>query len=207
MEISGERLLSLPRDKVWAGLMDARVLQASVPGAESIEAQGGGAFTAAVVAAIGPVRARFTGTITPQEVAAPARYAMSFEGGSGAAGFAKGTALVTLEPQGEGTRLVWTASSQIGGRLAQIGARLIDATVARMSQQFFDRFEEVLLNPSLLDAPAPAAAAGGPRAALPVAAGAVPAGAVPAGVVQMPAWLVGLSIVVGAALIAWLAAQ
>lgn len=202
MEISGERLLAVPRDKVWAGLMDARVLQASVPGAESIQAQGGGAFTAAVVAAIGPVRARFTGAITPEAVVAPARYALAFEGGSGAAGFAKGKAVVTLEPEGEGTRLVWSASSQIGGRLAQIGARLIDATVARMSQQFFDRFEEVLLNPALLEAPVVAVAPiaqPAPRAA----AVASPA----AGVVQMPAWVFALGLVLGAALIAWAVAQ
>lgn len=205
MEISGERRLSLPREKVWAGLMDARVLQASVPGAESIQSQGGGAFTAAVVAAIGPVRARFTGTITPEEVTAPARYAMAFEGGSGAAGFAKGNAVVTLEPDGDGTLLVWKASSQIGGRLAQIGARLIDATVARMSQQFFDRFEEVLVNPALLDA-APAKASA-PVAAPSHSAGPVAVAAAPAGVVQMPAWLAGLAMILGAALIAWLAAQ
>lgn len=202
MEISGERLLAVPRDKVWAGLMDARVLQASVPGAESIQAQGGGAFTAAVLAAIGPVRARFTGTITPEAVVAPARYALAFEGGSGAAGFAKGKAVVTLEPEGEGTRLVWSASSQIGGRLAQIGARLIDATVARMSQQFFDRFEEVLLNPALLEAPAVAEAPiadPAPRA--------VAVASLTAGVVQMPAWVFALGLVLGAALIAWAVAQ
>jgi carbon monoxide dehydrogenase subunit G len=204
MEISGERRLSLPREKVWAGLMDARVLQASVPGAESIQAQGGGAFTAAVVAAIGPVRARFTGTITPEEVAAPARYAMAFEGGSGAAGFAKGNAVVTLEADGNGTLLVWKASSQIGGRLAQIGARLIDATVARMSQQFFDRFEEVLVNPALLDVPSKTS---GSVASATRANGPVAVGAAPAGVVQMPAWLAGLALIVGAALIAWLAAH
>ena len=204
MEISGERRLSLPREKVWAGLMDARVLQASVPGAESIQAQGGGAFTAAVVAAIGPVRARFTGAITPEEVTAPSRYAMAFEGGSGAAGFAKGNAVVTLEADGNGTLLVWKASSQIGGRLAQIGARLIDATVARMSQQFFDRFEEVLVNPALLDVPTKSS---GPVASATRANGPVAVGAAPAGVVQMPAWLAGLALIVGAALIAWLAAH
>lgn len=204
MEISGERLLSLPRDKVWAGLMDARVLQASVPGAESIVALGGGAFSAAVVAAIGPVRARFTGAITPTEVTAPARYALAFEGGSGAAGFAKGSALVTLAPEGDGTRLTWTATSQIGGRLAQIGARLIDATVARMSQQFFDRFEEVLQNPALLDAPAAAAVATTSATASRTAA-ATPSTS--AGMVQMPAWVFALGLVLAAGLIAWAMAQ
>lgn len=206
MDITGERILTLPRDRVWAGLMDARVLQAAVPGAQSITANGGGAFAAVVVAAIGPVRARFTGNVIPQEVVAPSRYALLFEGGSGAAGFAKGQALVTLEPHGpggEGTRLVWTASSQIGGRLAQIGARLIDATVTRMSQQFFERFEEVLRNPALLDA--------APQASAPAAGGsAAPFAAAPqrvAGTVQMPAWVFALAMVLTVLLIGWMAAR
>jgi hypothetical protein len=129
---------------------------------------------------------------------------MAFEGGSGAAGFAKGNAVVTLEADGNGTLLVWKASSQIGGRLAQIGARLIDATVARMSQQFFDRFEEVLVNPALLDVPSKTS---GSVASATRANGPVAVGAAPAGVVQMPAWLAGLALIVGAALIAWLAAH
>lgn len=208
MELSGERILTLPRETVWQGLMDPRVLQAAVPGAESVTDEGGGVYAAVVLASVGPVRARFKGRIIQRDLQAPERYALDFEGESGMAGFATGNAVVELFPHEGGTRLVWRAESQIGGRLAQIGARLIDATVARMSKQFFDRFEEVLTNPALLDAPAAAAEtpATAPAPARIAAAGAAQAtpGQV---VVQMPAWAYALTAVLITALVGWIAAQ
>lgn len=205
MELSGERILTLPRETVWQGLMDPRVLQAAVPGAESVTDEGGGVYAAVVLASVGPVRARFKGRIIQRDLQAPERYALDFEGESGMAGFATGNAVVELFPHEGGTRLVWRAESQIGGRLAQIGARLIDATVARMSKQFFDRFEEVLANPALLDAPAAAEA---PPATAPARAAAAAVTGTPGQVVvQMPAWAYALTAVLITALVGWIAAQ
>lgn len=204
MEISGDRILTQPPAKVWQGLLDARTLQAAIPGCENVTDEGGGNYTAIVVASVGPVRARFKGRVKMRDLDEPRSMALDFEGDSGIAGFATGSATITLAPEGQGTRLDWRAESQIGGRLAQIGSRLIDATVARMSKQFFDRFEEVLANPALLDPAAPQAAvpAIAARATAPAIA-AVP-GAV---VLQMPAWVFATSVVVLAVLIGWLGTQ
>ncbi len=159
-----------------------------------------------VLAAVGPVKARFKGRMQQQDLQPPHRYTLSFEGDGGMAGFAKGSAEVELVEEGEAreqTRLNYRAQAQIGGRLAQIGSRLIDATVARMSNQFFDRFEEVLANPALLEgasAPGtPALAARTTAPALAAAPGAV--------TLQMPAWVFATSVIALALLIGWLGAQ
>lgn len=205
MEISGDRILTQPPANVWRGLLDARILQAAIPGCENVTDESGGSYTAVVVASVGPVRARFKGRVKMRDLDEPRSMALDFEGDSGIAGFATGSATITLSPEGGGTRLDWRAESRIGGRLAQIGSRLIDATVARMSKQFFDRFEEVLADPALLDPAAPVAAAAPAVAAraAPPAIAAVP-GAV---VLQMPAWVFALSTVTLAVLIGWIAAH
>ena len=202
MEITGDRSLSQPPAHVWRGLLDARILQAAIPGCEDVTDLGGGRYTAVVVASVGPVRARFKGRVTMRDLVEPQSMALDFEGDSGIAGFATGSATITLAPEGQGTRLGWKAESQIGGRLAQIGSRLIDATVARMSKQFFDRFEEVLANPALLDttpAATPAIAARTPAPALAAVPGAV--------TLQMPAWVFATSVIALAVLIGWLGVQ
>ncbi len=204
MEITGDRSLTQPPANVWQGLLDARTLQAAIPGCESVTDEGDGRYAAVVVASVGPVRARFKGRVTMRDLVQPQSMALDFEGESGIAGFATGSAVITLAPEGQGTRLEWKAESQIGGRLAQIGSRLIDATVARMSKQFFDRFEEVLADPALLDPAAPQSAA--PAMA---ARNAAPAfAAVPGAVtLQMPAWVFATSVVALALLIGWLGVQ
>lgn len=208
MEIKGEQRIELAREKVWDGLMDARVLQASVPGCEEVTDHGDGTFDAVVMASVGPVRARFKGRITQRNLDKPGHYELDFEGDSGMAGFAKGSATVNLQALDDHTTLLtYAAQSKIGGRLAQIGSRLIDATVARMSKQFFERFEAVLKDPSLLDdasqsagqtAPAHAASGGGTPAVARPASGVV---------LQMPSWVFVTSLVVFAVLVGWLAAQ
>lgn len=216
MEITGDRLLDLPPEKVWEGLLDTRVLQAAIPGCEAMTEAGPGTYDAVVLASVGPVRARFKGRIRQRELVRPSRYELEFEGDSGMAGRASGTAVVTLEPRGEDggqTLLSYRAESQIGGRLAQIGSRLIDATVARMSNQFFDRFQEVVQNPALLGeapaavAPAPAAVPSGE--VRPASAGRAAAPMLlrdGTGVtVQMPAWAFTAATAIGALLIGWLA--
>lgn len=215
MLIKGERQLSLTPEQTFDGFLDPAILAAAIPGAESVTDEGEGVYHAVVMAAIGPVRARFKGKATMVDVVRPDRLTLKFEGSSGMAGFATGTATVTLSEQDGGTFLAWEAESQIGGRLAQIGSRLIDAAVARMSAQFFDAFEQVMTAPDEVavpdgDAVAVDARPDGrtqvPVAPVPVAAP-VMARAQGGVVLQMPSWAFVASLVTFAALIGWLAAN
>lgn len=144
MELTGERILPLSRDRVWDALNDPDILKRSVPGCESLERVDDTHYKVVMAAAVGPVKARFNGKLTLTDLCAPQSYSMSFEGSGGAAGFGKGTAHVELEPQGNGTRLAYKANAQVGGRLAQVGARLIDGVARKMAEEFFGRFTEAL---------------------------------------------------------------
>jgi hypothetical protein len=144
MKLSGEKILPLPQAKVWAALNDPEVLRQSIPGCESFEAISGDSYRATVAAKIGPVQARFQGTARLSNMDPPNGYTLSGEGSGGAAGSAKGSAHVRLEPAPGGTKLSWTADAQISGKLAQIGSRLIDSSVNMMATQFFNRFEQHL---------------------------------------------------------------
>jgi len=140
MEIQGEKILAVPRGDVWRALNDPAVLQRCVPGCDTFEADGDNKYRVAMQAAVGPVRARFAGKLQLRDVVAPTSYALSFEGSGGVAGFGKGTAQVMLEDASEGTRLRYIAQAQVGGRLAQVGGRLIDGVTKRMADDFFSRF-------------------------------------------------------------------
>lgn len=211
MQLTGERLLPMARERVWSALLDTEILRAAIPGCEAITADGSGRYAVSVVAAVGPVRARFKGRLQQQDLQPPERYTLSFEGDGGMAGFARGSAEVNLsEAEADGapaTRLSYRAEAQIGGRLAQIGSRLVDATAARMSAQFFERLTVAITAPP----GAPAAEAvpepmGAPAAAAPRVPAAVAAGSgwsAPV-VIQMPAWTWSLAVVVAALLAAWL---
>lgn len=142
MELKGERLLAIDRPAAWRALNDPEVLRACVPGCESIERTGDNEFRATVAAALGPVRARFQGRILVEDVNEPASYTMRFEGQGGAAGFAKGAARVTLDDQGATTRLGYVVEAQVGGRLAQVGSRLIDSAALKLADEFFGAFEK-----------------------------------------------------------------
>ncbi|QFZ85191.1 carbon monoxide dehydrogenase [Variovorax paradoxus] len=144
MEIQGEKLLSVPRSEVWHALNDPKVLQRCVPGCDTFEPEGENKFRVAMQAAVGPVRARFSGKLQLRDVIAPTSYALAFEGSGGVAGFGKGTAEVSLEDADGGTRLRYIAQAQVGGRLAQVGARLIDGVTKRMADDFFTRFVKEL---------------------------------------------------------------
>ncbi|MDH3662783.1 MAG: carbon monoxide dehydrogenase subunit G [Alphaproteobacteria bacterium] len=160
MDMNGEYRIAAPRDKVWAGLNDPETLRASIPGCESLEKTGDNSFTAKVVAKVGPVKAKFGGDVTLSNINAPESYTISGEGKGGAAGFAKGGADVKLVDDGEGgTILTYTAKADVGGKLAQLGSRLIDGTSKKMADEFFSNFREQV---------APAEAT--PAAAAPVAA-------------------------------------
>ncbi len=143
MEMSGEYRIPAPREEVWAALNDPEVLQKSIPGAESVNKIADDEFEAVAKAKVGPVSARFRGKVKLTDIDPPNGYTISGEGNGGAAGFAKGSARVTLTEAEGGTLLAYTVNAQVGGKLAQIGQRFIDSTASRMSQEFFDNFSQL----------------------------------------------------------------
>jgi hypothetical protein len=143
MEMSGEQIIAAPRQAVWDALNDPEVLKACIPGCDSLEKTSDTDMTATVTAKVGPVKAKFNGSVTLSEIDPPNGYRISGEGKGGAAGFAKGGAQVTLSDSNEGgTVLRYTVDATVGGKLAQIGSRLIDATAKKLSGEFFVAFAE-----------------------------------------------------------------
>jgi len=141
MEMTGERRIAAPRQRVWEALNDPAVLQAAIPGCESVERTADDAFQAKVAVKLGPMSARFGGKVQLTNINPPESYTISGEGQGGAMGFAKGGADVSLEEVGpEDTILRYNVKAQVGGKMAQLGARLIDSTAKSMADQFFDRF-------------------------------------------------------------------
>ncbi len=147
MEITGIQTIPAARDVVWAALNNPEVLKKCLPGCESVEATTPEEFKVVVVTAIGPLRARFNGVLRMSEINAPESCVMVFEGQGGAVGFAKGSATVTLKTVAEGTELNYAAKAQIGGKLAQVGSRLIDSVAKKMSDDFFKAFRKQLAPP------------------------------------------------------------
>ncbi|WP_028217224.1 CoxG family protein [Paraburkholderia oxyphila] len=145
MELTESHTLPVPQQRAWEALNDTAILKACIPGCESIDADGENAYAVALTAAVGPVKARFKGRMQLADIDAPRSYTIQFEGQGGAAGFGKGDARVTLEPAGEdATTLSYTASAQVGGKLAQIGSRLVDGAARKIAAEFFKRFTEQL---------------------------------------------------------------
>lgn len=152
MELIGEQILALPRERVWAALNDPEVLRASVPGCESFEWVEDNHYKVVMAASVGPIKARFNGKMMLTDLQAPESYSLTFEGSGGAAGFGKGGAHVDLTTEGEGTRLSYRAHAQVGGRLAQVGARLIDGVAKKMAEDFFGRFTAAVTGPQTAEA-------------------------------------------------------
>ncbi|MEO0819468.1 MAG: carbon monoxide dehydrogenase subunit G [Pseudomonadota bacterium] len=146
MEMSGERLIAAPRQAVWAALNDPEVLKSCIPGCTDFEATEDGGFAATVKQKVGPVSATFKGAVTLSDVVEGESYTISGEGKGGAAGFAKGGAKVSLADAegGAATELTYTAEAKVGGKLAQLGSRLIDGFAKKMADQFFDRFSQAV---------------------------------------------------------------
>lgn len=144
MEMSGEQRLPAPREVVWAALNDPEVLKQCIPGCEEIEKLSDTEMTAKVSVKVGPVSAKFTGQVTLSDLDPPNGYTISGEGKGGVAGFGKGGAKVVLTPDGDGTLLRYDVTASVGGKLAQIGARLIDATAKKMAEEFFGRFSALV---------------------------------------------------------------
>ncbi len=144
MELTGTRTIPASRDATWAALNDPESLKACIAGCESLERTGEDAYAAVVAMKVGPVSARFKGNLKMTDVDPPNGYTMAFDGQGGVAGFGKGSATVKLEPQGESTLLSYAAKASVGGKIAQIGSRLVDAAAAKVTDDFFAAFEALL---------------------------------------------------------------
>jgi carbon monoxide dehydrogenase subunit G len=155
MDMTGEYRIAATREKVWAALNDPDVLRASIPGCQSLDKVSDNEFAARVVAKVGPVKSTFNGHVTLTNINAPESYTISGEGKGGAAGFAKGGADVSLKEESGETVLSYTAKADVGGKLAQLGSRLIDGTAKKMADEFFANFQQQVTVP----APAPEAPA------------------------------------------------
>ena len=163
MDMTGERRIPAPRDKVWAALNDPAVLRSCIPGCETLERQSDDSLVATAGIKIGPISAKFSGKVQLVDIVPPASYRIQGEGQGGVAGFAKGGANVNLTEDGADTLLRYDVQAQVGGKIAQLGARLIDSTAKSMAEQFFTRFAaEVTATPpaaTMADGPAGVVAA------------------------------------------------
>ena len=144
MDMQGERRIPAPRQSVWEGLNDPEILKQCIPGCQEIEKTSDTEFTAKVKAKVGPVSANFTGKVTLSDLNPPAGYTISGEGQGGVAGFAKGSAQVALDEEASETVLRYGVQAQVGGKLAQIGSRLIDGTARKMADDFFATFANLV---------------------------------------------------------------
>jgi len=155
MEMTGEHAVPAPADHVWKALTNPEMLKACIPGCDKIEPDGENAYRMEMAAHVGPVTARFSGKMRMSDIDVARGYTLRFEGTGGVAGFVNGEAHVTLEPSegGSGTTLTYVAKAQVGGKLAQVGSRLIDGAARRLTDDFFLRLVEEFES----TAPAPAA--------------------------------------------------
>ena len=182
MDMQGSRALAVTQQQAWDALNDPEVLKACIPGCDKVEATGPMALR------IGPVSAKFTGKIALSDVNPPSSYTIGFEGNGGVAGFGKGNAKVSLTPQGTGCELGYVVNAQVGGKIAQVGQRLIDGVARSMAEDFFKRFDDEMQRQH----PEAYAAA----SALPPAPDAVPAA--PAKGAPVWIWLgLGIAVIVG----------
>jgi carbon monoxide dehydrogenase subunit G len=148
MQMQGQRNINASRDVVWHALNDPEVLKACIPGCEELEKTSGTTFEASVVQKVGPMKARFKGSVELSDIVEAERYTITGEGKGGAAGFAKGGATVHLSDDGEGTLLVYEAEAKVGGKMAQLGSRLIDGFARKLADEFFTRFQEAVEGPA-----------------------------------------------------------
>ncbi len=161
MEMTGEYRIPAPRQRVWEALNDPEILKQCIPGCEELEKKSDTEFEARVLAKVGPVKARFKGKVELSDIRAPESYVISGEGKGGPAGFARGSATVHLEEVDGATVLRYEARADVGGKLAQIGSRLVQGTAKKMADEFFGKFSEVVTAreaPEVVPPPTPPAA-------------------------------------------------
>ncbi|WP_299812841.1 carbon monoxide dehydrogenase subunit G [uncultured Roseibium sp.] len=144
MDMNGSHRIPAKRETVWEALNDPEILKACIPGCETLEKTSDTEMTAAVTTKIGPVKAKFKGAVTFENINAPESYTIVGEGKGGVAGFAKGSADVKLLEEGDETLLTYEAKAQVGGKLAQLGSRLIDSTAKKMAEEFFGKFSAMV---------------------------------------------------------------
>ena len=142
MELEGQRVLPIDREHAWRALNDPALIQAAIPGCESMERIGDNEYRVTVAAALGPVKTKFRGRLHVEDIEKPTSYKLRFEGEGATAGFVKGTAAVKLSGNGGETVLDYTAHAQVGGRLAQIGDRLVRSSALKLTDDFFAAFEK-----------------------------------------------------------------
>ncbi len=145
MKMVEERVIAAPPDVVWGGILDAEVLKECIPGCKELTGTPEDGFEAVVVQKVGPVKATFRGAVLLRDVDPGKACRLEGEGKGGAAGFAKGSASVRLEQEGDGTRLSYEVEAKVGGKLAQLGGRLIDSFAKKLADRFFSRFEEAVV--------------------------------------------------------------
>lgn len=167
MKLSDSREIKADRATVWAALLNADVLKACVPGCQEMSGSPEDGFEATVVQKVGPVKATFSGAVTLSNMDVPNSLTLSGEGKGGAAGFAKGEADVRLEEIPGGTRLIYDVEAKVGGKLAQLGSRIIDGFAKKMADQFFERFQQEVEGPAAAEEAAPAMAEAAAPAAAP----------------------------------------
>ncbi|WP_300649427.1 CoxG family protein [Hydrogenophaga sp.] len=151
MELTGDILIGAPREKVWAGLNDPEILTRCIPGCEAMEVTSPTERTARVAVKVGPVRARFVGHVRMEDIRPNEGCVLRFQGSGGAAGMAKGHSNVELTDEAGGTRLRYTAQAAIGGKLGQVGGRMIDAASKQMADQFFTAFNEQMVGAPVVE--------------------------------------------------------
>jgi uncharacterized protein len=154
MDMSGERLIEASRAKVWEALNDPEILKACIPGCETIEKLSDTEMKATAAVKLGPIAARFAGKVRLSDLDPPNGYTISGEGQGGVAGFAKGGAKVALKDEDGATRLSYEVQAQVGGKMAQLGARLIDSTARQYAETFFSKFSAIVAPPPAVTAPA-----------------------------------------------------
>ncbi len=201
MRMTGEERIAAPRAKVWEALNDPDVLRQCIPGCQSLDKEAADKLRATVEIKIGPIGARFNGAVTLSDIDAPNGYTITGEGQGGTVGHAKGGAKVTLSDDGAGTLLSYEVNAEVGGRLAQLGGPIIDATAKQLAGKFFKKFNDVVSG--VAPAAAPARAATGLATASPSAAAATAAPSaytVAAGPVSAPsypwAWVLSLALAI-----------
>jgi carbon monoxide dehydrogenase subunit G len=200
MEMNGEQLIPVPQAEVWRGLNDPEVLKKCIAGCESIEKVSDTEYRILMTAAVGPVKAKFTGKLLLQDLNPPNSYSIAFEGSGGAAGFGKGGASVKLTPEGSSTRLAYNAKATVGGKLAQIGSRLVDGVARKMADDFFVKFNAIMAGPGAAAAAATVNAVSDTgTTTTPAAASLSASESTDAG--SMPIWVVMVTIAV--MLISW----
>ena len=191
MDMKDSRIINAPQDEVWAALNDPAMLKQCIIGCDSLEATADNAFVALMSVKVGPVSAKFKGKLQLENVQPPNSYTLKFEGQGGPAGFANGTANVSLTVESpHTTRLDYTANAMIGGKLAQVGSRLVDAAARKIADDFFSKFEVLVAEPVVV-------ADGAAQVAAVIAAAPPAKSAIPIWV-----WVVGV-IVVSVVLYKW----